>query len=110
MKKLSKSLKLHDKKVTISIRPLTGELSVLQEGKLLVRTPLWKPYQNIRFDIDNQPYRLKIVLFPLNLVRLLHRDQVIVKEVFPRYRAFSLISFVFGLIRKLVLVVASVFS
>lgn len=55
-------------------------------------------------------YILKVTLFPINSAKLFDGKTCILKEVFPRYRALSLFSFGIGLLKKLVLVVALVFS
>lgn len=110
MMKISRLVTLNGSEIHLKLSLLTNELVIFKDKIPLAKKLLWKPFQKIYFNVDDKKYTLKVTLFPINSAKLFDGKNCILKEVFPRYRALSLLSFGVGLLKKLVMIVALVFS
>lgn len=106
----TRAIALNGSEIQVKLNLLTNEIIVSKGEIPLAKKLLWKPTQRIRFSLGDRVYTLKATLFPINSVALFDGKTCILKEVFPRYRTLSLISFGIGLLKKAVLTVAMVFS
>lgn len=110
MKKVTKSFILNSSPISITLNPITNNLVIYQKDDVILKRLLWKPIQTFHFKSAGKHYRLRVSLFPLNSVKLFDKEACIDNDVFPRYRALSLISFAIGILKRLVLTVGHWFS
>ncbi|AAN52983.2 hypothetical protein DIKCMJMK_03916 [Shewanella oneidensis] len=105
-----KDVKINDETFSFKYKIVTGELSCKKDDILIFHQFLWLPYKTFNIKINEKDYKLKTILLPINKCSLYYGKVPICRDLFPRLKRYTLISFTLSTIKKIAIVIALIFT
>ena len=105
-----KTLELSGNQVKFDYHSLSGTLRVSCEGNIVFKKFLWLPYKRYSVTFAKQTYQIKALLLPISNIGVFQDKQVICRELFPKLKRYTLITFTLSCIKRLAMVFAYALS
>ncbi|RYV01668.1 hypothetical protein SOPP22_14990 [Shewanella sp. OPT22] len=106
-----RTLTIQDHEVVFKFNWLSGSLTIEHGNNRLFKTFIWKPFSKVKFEMFEQKFIIKALLVPINSFSLFTSDgSEVCTNLFPKLRRYSLVTFVFGLLKRTGLLLMAAFS
>ncbi|MGL5352970.1 MAG: hypothetical protein ACRDA5_06560 [Clostridium sp.] len=68
------------------------------------------PYKSFDIKLGEKEYKLKTLLFPINRCSLYYENESICRELFPKLKRYTLISFSISTMKKIAIICTLMFT